>query len=76
MVKKLNNESGVIYDPPSGWKYGFPKPYLPLKDETLDQTLLRDGYPQNEIDQGMSKYTRFIAPEAELRKLFPSLKRA
>jgi hypothetical protein len=50
----------VIYDPPSGWRYGFPKHYLPLKDETLEQTLLRDGYPQHEIDNGGSKHVRFI----------------
>jgi hypothetical protein len=40
----------TVYDPPSGWKYGFPKPYKPLTDsETLTETLLRDGYPQAEI---------------------------
>jgi hypothetical protein len=37
------------YDPPSGWKYGFPKPYRPKQDESLSETLLRDGYPQHEI---------------------------
>lgn len=40
----------LLYDPPSGWKYGFPKPYLPLPNEKLDATLLRDGYPQSEIN--------------------------
>lgn len=38
------------YDPPSGWQYGFPKPYRPKPDETLEQTLRRDGYPQHMID--------------------------
>jgi len=33
------------YDPPSGWRYGFPKPYKPLPEETFEQTLRRDGYP-------------------------------
>lgn len=49
----------TIYDPPSGWLYGFPKQYLPLKGELLEDTLMRDGYPQKEIDAGMAKYVRF-----------------
>ena len=42
-----------IYDPPSGWKYGFPKPYRPFKDEPLGQTLIRDGYPEREVESIM-----------------------
>jgi hypothetical protein len=49
----------TIYDPPSGWRYGFPKPYKPLPHETLNQTLLRDGYPQAEIDWGAANHVRF-----------------
>lgn len=49
----------TIYDPPSGWRYGFPKPYEPQEGESLEATLLRDGYPQHEIDNGMAKYCRF-----------------
>lgn len=51
----------LLYDPPSGWKYGFPKPYKPKKGEELSQTLLRDGYPQEEIDRGMAMYVRFFS---------------
>lgn len=53
------NKTITIYDPPSGWRYGFPKEYQPLPDETLAQTLLRDGYPQREIDAGGAEYVRF-----------------
>ncbi len=56
----------LLYDPPSGWKYGFPKVYAPLEDETLEQTLLRDGYPQKEIDNAGAKYCRFIGTKEEL----------
>lgn len=56
----------VHYDPPSGWRYGFPRPYLPEPGETLADTLLRDGYPQREIDNGGAKYCRFIGERAEL----------
>lgn len=48
-----------MYDPPAGWRYGFPRPYEPLPDETLEQTLLRDGYPQLEIDNGGAESVRF-----------------
>ena len=57
---------GLLYDPPSGWRYGFPKPYRPLEGETLEDTLLRDGYPQREIDNGGAKYCRFMGDRAEL----------
>jgi hypothetical protein len=56
----------MVYDPPSGWMYGFPKPYSPLEGETLEQTLLRDGYPQKMIDQGCAKHVRFIGTRDEL----------
>lgn len=59
----------VLYDPPSGWMYGFPKVYRPQPGETLAQTLLRDGYPQEEIDNGGSEHCRFIGELAELEAL-------
>lgn len=36
----------LLYYPPDGWKYDFPKSYLPLPGETMEQTLIRDGYPE------------------------------
>lgn len=55
----------LLYDPPSGWKYGFPRPYKPRKGETLAQTLKRDGYPEHELKSimqpdGSCKWVRFI----------------
>ena len=55
----------TIYDPPSGWRYGFPKPYQPLANETLEDTLRRDGYPQREIESGGSEYVRFWEVEGD-----------
>ena len=41
-----------MIDPPAGWRYGFPKPYVPENDlEHLDDWLLANGYPQREVDQ-------------------------
>ena len=48
-----------VYDPPEGWRYGFPKSYKPLIGEKLEDTLRRDGYPEELLAQGMAKYVRF-----------------
>jgi len=55
----------LIIDPPSGWKYGFPKPFTKGDDEELEDWLLRNGYPQSEIDQGGAKYCRYWEHEIE-----------
>jgi hypothetical protein len=48
----------TIYDPPSGWKFGFPKIYKPTPGETLEDTLIRDGYPEKDVAVG-AKHCRF-----------------
>lgn len=53
-----------VYDPPSGWRFGFPRPYKPLEGETLAETLRRDGYPEKELQgilqpDGSCKRVRF-----------------
>lgn len=47
----------TMIDPPSGWKYGFPKPLPQGKDKPTDinKWLVENGYPQSEID-AMGKY--------------------
>jgi hypothetical protein len=57
-----------MVDPPSGWKYGFPKP-LPMevhkKNNTLEW-LLSEGYPQAEIDAcGEHFYCRYWEVDEE-----------
>lgn len=50
----------TMIDPPSGWKYSFPKE-IP-KDRMQDYTtwLVEQGYPQEEIDAlGKYFYCRF-----------------
>ena len=63
----------LLYDPPDGWRYGFPRPYSPLPGETLEQTLLRDGYPKYEIDRGGSKHVRFLGSKEELDEVLGKL---
>jgi len=40
----------IMCDPPSGWKYGFPKEQ---PDDVTDVMawLVQEGYPQEEIDK-------------------------
>ena len=40
----------LMCDPPSGWKYGFPKPIPKGVDDDITEWLLSEGYPQREID--------------------------
>jgi len=48
-----------IIDPPSGWKYGFPKP-IPNDIKDTEAWLIEYGYPQEEIDAlGEYFYCRF-----------------
>lgn len=63
----------LIVDPPTGWKYGFPKPLdHDPKVETFEAWMLRNGYPQELIDQGMLKYCRFIGTDKEIGSLAQS----
>ena len=56
---------GLIYDPPGGWRCGFPRAYEPLPNETLEQTLIRDGYPAGQAEFG-ARHCRFIGERDEL----------
>lgn len=33
-------------DPPSGWRYGFPRLYDPTKDGDMTQWMIAKGYPE------------------------------
>ena len=49
------------YDPPSGWAYGFPKPWpegLEYTPGNLRKQLAADGYPLRDIPMAL-KHTRF-----------------
>ncbi len=49
----------MIYDPPAGWRYGFPRQYKPLPGEKLADTLRRDGYPEKEDPDFAANHCRF-----------------
>lgn len=51
----------LIYDPPSGWKYGFPKA-VPKnvwegKNGEFKKWILEQGYPEKDVDFAL-KYGR------------------
>jgi hypothetical protein len=56
-------------DPPSGWKYGFPKP-VPKDFNTSEEFyswLVSEGYPREDIDRmGNHFYCRYWEEEVEL----------
>ena len=40
----------LMIDPPSGWRYGFPKPIPKEERHRTLAWLVENGYPQAEID--------------------------
>jgi hypothetical protein len=40
-----------MIDPPSGWKYGFPKALPDPEPDDLIEWLVASGYPKESIDQ-------------------------
>ena len=40
----------VWVDPPSGWKFGFPKLYTPKDGETMEDWLRSEGVPESIIE--------------------------
>ena len=40
----------MFIDPPSGWRYGFPKAYDKEKDGNMDDFLRHHGYPEEDIN--------------------------
>lgn len=59
----------ILIDPPSGWRYGYPKE-LPASlhdasEEDLIDWHLSQGYPQQFINDGLLRYTRYIFIDEE-----------
>lgn len=53
----------LIIDPPSGWKYGFPKKYTKKPDEDFRQWLIDNGLPEHEADFAVKYGCRFWSEE-------------
>lgn len=64
----MTKKTVLMIDPPSGWKYGFPKP-LPenIEDKEIMRWLIENGYPQWEIDSMRDHfYCRYWKRELEI----------
>jgi hypothetical protein len=55
----MKNKTQLMIDPPSGWKYGFPKPYDEKKDGHLKTFLKKNGYPTKDIDFALENCRMF-----------------
>jgi hypothetical protein len=63
--EKKNVIKVQMIDPPSGWKYGFPKP-IPEDVTDINKWLTENGYPQEEIlSFGDYFFCRFWIQECE-----------
>lgn len=61
----------LVIDPPSGWKYGFPKP-VPKdhhKEEVLSAWLIEQGYPEKDIKLAL-EYSRFFETTVEVNDIY------
>lgn len=57
MLDSDNIPLKTMIDPPSGWRYGFPREFNPQWGETLEQWLVKVGYPEDMVEFAV-KYSR------------------
>jgi hypothetical protein len=58
----MADKKKLIVDPPSGWRYGFPRAYDEEKDGPFEEFLIHHGYPESEVDFA-SRHTRMWEEE-------------
>lgn len=56
---KKETEKKKYFDPPSGWKYGFPSvvPSSVITSKDLSKWLIKKGYPEKDVELAL-KYGR------------------
>jgi hypothetical protein len=63
---KMTKKKVMMIDPPSGWKYGFPKVMPDPRPEDTRAWLIANGYPEKEIlSYGDHFYCRYWETEVE-----------
>lgn len=56
----------TFIDPPSGWRYGFPRALPNPAPENVIEWLISNGYPKKEVDKlGDSFYCRYWSDEED-----------
>lgn len=67
--------TAVFIDPPSGWKYGFPKELPP--DKKAEDLLRESGYPEKDIEFALQYCRHWEEPMSEIAlALAPRKKKA
>jgi hypothetical protein len=59
-------------DPPSGWRYGFPKIWDPQAEPDLQVWLIESGYPEDQVKLGLVYYRQWVADVAETEPEVPA----
>lgn len=49
-IKMNTSNETLVIDPPSGWRYGFPRP-APAAGVDINTWLVEHGYPQALVDE-------------------------
>jgi len=52
-----------MIDPPSGWRYGFPKAWNDEGDGDMREFLLAAGYPEKDVDFALKYIRMWVADE-------------
>jgi len=60
-------------DPPSGWRYGFPKIWDPNTEPDIKVWLIESGYPQSEVDFALQYYRQWLVDVPEGNPETPSI---
>lgn len=53
----------MMIDPPSGWRYGFPRVYDEAQDGAMREFLLAAGYPERDVDFALEHMRSWAAEE-------------
>ena len=67
-MRIMSKKKVTMCDPPSGWRYGFPKPQPSdiLSREEFHDWLVSEGYPRKMIDDyGDHFYCRYWVVESD-----------
>lgn len=64
MAAMTNTKPRKMIDPPQGWRYGFPCEFEPWFGETVEQYIIRMGYPSRDA-KWAANYCRFWYEEQE-----------
>lgn len=55
----------LMIDPPSGWRYGFPMGYTPNEGETMEEFIVRHGYPKEDAAWACQNMRIWYEPEEQ-----------